>query len=90
MYKSKDCVFQIGTSVANPYCKSVHQSTMAPWMGKHTRLRDILPKTEIKKALKEKNDQNKHSPEQIIEDIILQTTDSEKVKLIKFLFVVFF
>lgn len=63
---------------------------MAPWMGKHTRLRDILPKTEIKKALEEKNDQNIHSPEQIIEDIMLQTTDSEKVKLIKFLFVVFF
>ncbi|XP_033970117.1 uncharacterized protein LOC117469770 [Trematomus bernacchii] len=43
-----------GTSVANPFCTSVRHSTLAPWMGEKTRVGNILPKTEAKKAIKKK------------------------------------
>ncbi|XP_055024533.2 uncharacterized protein [Misgurnus anguillicaudatus] len=41
-----------GESIANPYYTPVCHSTLAPWMGEHTRIGDILPKTEVKKAMK--------------------------------------
>ncbi|XP_030581204.1 uncharacterized protein LOC115777435 [Archocentrus centrarchus] len=67
-----------GTSVANPYCKTDRHSTLAPWMGAHTRVGNILPKTEVKKVLKKASDDTKHPPEQINEELILQIINSEK------------
>ncbi|XP_067307544.1 uncharacterized protein [Pseudorasbora parva] len=40
-----------GTTVANPFSTSVRHSTLAPWMGEHTRVGNVLPKTEAKKAM---------------------------------------
>ncbi|KAI4796434.1 hypothetical protein KUCAC02_026986 [Chaenocephalus aceratus] len=69
-----------GTSVANPFCTSVCHSTLAPWMGEQTRVGNILPKTEAKKALKKKKDDIKHPNMNINEDIILGIIDSKKPK----------
>lgn len=71
-----------GTTVYNPYCISTHQSTLAPWMGRHTRLGNILPKTEIRKALKKKLDNITHSTRHINKDIILELIESKKVEYI--------
>ncbi|TKS66023.1 hypothetical protein D9C73_000079 [Collichthys lucidus] len=67
-----------GTSVANPYATSVRHSTLAPWMGKYTRIGNILPKTEVKKAMKKRTDDPKHSPKKINEDIVLEIIESKK------------
>ena len=65
VYYDKNYFLLIGTSVANPYCNSVGHSTLAPWMGEHTRVGKILPKTEFKKALKKHPDNIKHPPKNI-------------------------
>ncbi|XP_077936579.1 uncharacterized protein LOC144383347 [Gasterosteus aculeatus] len=67
-----------GSSVANPYCLSVGHSTLAPWMGEHTRVGNVLPKTEVKKAMKRKTGDFKHPPKKINEDIILKLIESKK------------
>ena len=73
------CVSLIGTFVTNPYPTSVGHSTLAPWMGEHTRVGNILPKTEVKKALKKRTDDHKQPTEKINEDIILDIIDSKRV-----------
>ena len=78
---------QIGTSVANPYSTSLHHSTLAPWMGEHTRKGNILPKTEVKKAMKKRTDDPKHPPKPINEDIILNMIESRKVCIVLVLLV---
>ncbi|XP_077936546.1 uncharacterized protein LOC144383326 isoform X2 [Gasterosteus aculeatus] len=67
-----------GSSVANPYCLSVGHSTLAPWMEEHTRVGNVLPKTEVKKAMKRKTGDFKHPPKKINEDIILKLIESKK------------
>uniref|UniRef100_A0A096MFA4 HMG domain-containing protein n=1 Tax=Poecilia formosa TaxID=48698 RepID=A0A096MFA4_POEFO len=32
-----------GTTVVNPFSTSTHHSTLAPWMGQHTRVGNVLP-----------------------------------------------
>ena len=72
-------LFHKGTSVTNPYHTTIKHSTLAPWMGQHTRLGSILPKTEIKKALKKKPTNINHPAKKINEDIILDLIESKKV-----------
>lgn len=61
------------------YVSLIGHSTLAPWMGEHTRVGNILPKTEVKKALKKRTDDTKHPTREINEDIILNIIDSKKV-----------
>ncbi|ROJ64739.1 hypothetical protein DPX16_3761 [Anabarilius grahami] len=72
-------VENFGTTVANPFSTSVRHSTLAPWMGEHTRVGNVLPKTEAKKTMKKKKDDIKHHPQKINEDILLQLLESKKV-----------
>lgn len=68
--------------MANPFCTPVRHSTLAPWMGQHTRVGNILPKTEVKKAMKKrKPDDIKHHPKQMNEDIIHEIIESKKYTL---------
>uniref|UniRef100_A0A8P4FW34 Ubiquitin-like protease family profile domain-containing protein n=1 Tax=Dicentrarchus labrax TaxID=13489 RepID=A0A8P4FW34_DICLA len=69
-----------GTSVANPYSTTPGHSTLAPWMGENTRVGNILPKTEVKKALKRKPDDIKPPAKKINEDIILEIIESKKTQ----------
>ncbi|KAK0156411.1 hypothetical protein N1851_000281 [Merluccius polli] len=71
-----------GTSVANPYSSTPGHSTLAPWMGENTRVGNILPKTEVKKALKRKPDDIKHPGKKINEDIILEIIESKKLYVV--------
>lgn len=71
-----------GTSVANPYSTTPGHSTLAPWMGENTRVGNILPKTEVKKALKRKPDDIKHPAKKMNEDIILEIIESKKVYVV--------
>lgn len=48
-------------------------------MGEHTRVGNVLPKTEVKKAMKRKTGDFKHPPKKINEDIILKLIESKKV-----------
>lgn len=68
-----------GTTAANPYSTSTHHSNLAPWMGQQSRSGNILPKTEIKKALTKKTDHSTHPTKNINEDIILEIIESKKV-----------
>lgn len=47
--------FLIGTSTANPFRSRLSYSSLASWMGKHTQVGNILPKTEIKQGLKKRS-----------------------------------
>lgn len=71
--------------MANPFSTSVGHSTLAPWMGEHTRVGNVLPKTEDKKAMKKKKDEIKQPPKNINEDIILQLIESKKVYIVQIL-----
>lgn len=54
-------------------------------MGEHTRVGNVLPKTEDKKAMKKKKDDIKHPPKNINEDIILQLIESKKIYIVQIL-----
>lgn len=74
--------------MANPYHNSVGHSTLAPWMGEHTRVGKTLPKTEFRKAMKKNPDaETKHPLKKINEDIILDLLDSKKVHFMLILLV---
>lgn len=74
--------------MANPYHNSVGHSTVAPWMGEHTRVGKTLPKTEFRKAMKKNPDaETKHPLKKINEDIILDLLDSKKVHFMLILLV---
>lgn len=55
-------------------------SALAPWMGKHTRAGNILPKTEVKKGLKKRSGETKASSiQKVDEDVLLALLESKKV-----------
>lgn len=66
--------------MANPFCTPVRHSTLALWMGQHTRVGNILQKTEVKKAMKKRNPNDiKHHLKQMNEDIRHEIIESKKV-----------
>lgn len=65
-------------TMANPYFTSMHHSNLAPWMGKRTRVGDILPKTEVNKGLKRRQEGIKVQPKNINENSILELLESKK------------
>ncbi|KAL7396910.1 hypothetical protein ABVT39_013480 [Epinephelus coioides] len=70
--------FTSGTSTANPFRSRLSYSSLAPWMGKHTRVGNILPKTEIKKGLKKRSGETTVSSQKVDEDIRHALLDSKR------------
>ncbi|KAK7919082.1 hypothetical protein WMY93_010366 [Mugilogobius chulae] len=66
-------------TTTNPYKQKLSHSTLAPWMGENTRYGNVLPKTEIKKAMGKKRDTAiSKAAQNVNEDTIRELIESKK------------
>ncbi|KAL6488972.1 hypothetical protein MHYP_G00027130 [Metynnis hypsauchen] len=69
------------TTAINPFTSMLPYSAFTPWVGKHTRVHDVIPKTEIVKGLSEKEHATLSQGTYCIdEDAILSVLESKMPK----------
>ncbi|XP_073685728.1 uncharacterized protein [Garra rufa] len=70
-----------GNKSANPYARPLTYTAFTPWLGNHSRLSDIVPKTEVFKGLSQKDRAFTSSCGlEMDEDAILQVLESKPPK----------
>ncbi|KAG9283629.1 HMG domain-containing protein 3-like [Astyanax mexicanus] len=66
---------------SNPFSSPLTYSVFTPWIGKHSRINDVVPKTEIFKGLSQKyRESSRKANLEIDEDQILQLLDCKQPK----------
>ncbi|KAL1277206.1 hypothetical protein QQF64_023879 [Cirrhinus molitorella] len=68
-------------NIANPYARPLTYTAFTPWLGNHSRVSDIVPKTEVFKGLSQKDRAFTSScGSEMDEDAILQVLESKPPK----------